>query len=107
MHCLNNEDCLGANRLCFRNASMTEGVCTCKTGFKPAEGNIIKCLNTRQYSFNTYLKQKTEAETLFKKVINNTAQKDRRLKRRNVFCILGNGFSCKIYQILQYKSSNM
>ncbi len=56
-----------------------------------------------QYIINIWDK-KTEAETLFKKIINNTAQKDRRLKRRNVFCILGNGLSCKIYQILQYKS---
>ena len=48
LHCLNNEDCLGANRHCFRNASMTEGICTCKAGYKPAEANIIKCLNIRK-----------------------------------------------------------
>ena len=45
INCLNDEDCLGANKLCFRNATMHVGKCVCKEGYKPAKEDPIKCLN--------------------------------------------------------------
>ena len=43
--CLNHEDCLGANRYCHRNRTMTSGVCACNGGYKQAKDSAIKCLN--------------------------------------------------------------
>ena len=47
--CLNNEDCLGTNRLCHRNITMKEGRCICRPGFKQAVEERIKCLNIGSY----------------------------------------------------------
>jgi hypothetical protein len=43
--CLNDEDCVGADRLCHRNKTMTVGTCICRNGFRAALENPIKCLN--------------------------------------------------------------
>ena len=43
--CLNNEDCLGANRICHRNVTMKTGLCICRPGYIKAVGERIKCLN--------------------------------------------------------------
>lgn len=43
--CLNNEDCLGTNRLCHRNITMKQGRCICRPGYKQAVDERIKCLN--------------------------------------------------------------
>ena len=43
--CLNNEDCLGANRYCHRNRTMTSGECACKPGYTAARESAVKCLN--------------------------------------------------------------
>ena len=48
-NCYNNQDCLGANRLCHRNTTMKDGVCTCRAGYKQAIGERIKCLNIGMY----------------------------------------------------------
>ena len=53
--CLNDEDCLGADRLCFRNASMKVGKCNCREGFKPAKEDPIKCLNIELNECHTNL----------------------------------------------------
>ena len=51
INCLNDEDCLGANKLCFRNTTMKVGKCICKEGFKPAKEDPIKCLNIGKKNF--------------------------------------------------------
>merc|ERR1712213_169329 len=43
--CLNDEDCVGADRICFRNITMEVGKCVCQEGYKPAKEDPIKCLN--------------------------------------------------------------
>ena len=43
--CLNHEDCLGANRYCHRNRTMTSGVCACNPGYKQAQDSAVKCLS--------------------------------------------------------------
>ena len=43
--CLNHEDCLGANRYCHRNRTMTSGVCACNPGYKQAKDSAVKCLS--------------------------------------------------------------
>ena len=47
--CLNNEDCLGAHRLCHRNLTMRVGVCVCAQGFRPALQDAVKCLNVGEF----------------------------------------------------------
>ena len=53
--CLNDEDCLGADRICFRNSSMKVGKCQCADGFKPAKEDPIKCLNIELNECHTNL----------------------------------------------------
>jgi len=53
--CLNNEDCLGTNRLCHRNITMKEGRCICRPGFKQAVEERIKCLNIVKRECHTKL----------------------------------------------------
>ena len=43
--CLNDEDCLGAERKCFRNITLHEGKCVCNEGYKQAKEDPIKCLS--------------------------------------------------------------
>lgn len=42
--CLNNQDCVGANRHCHRNQSLIEGICVCDDGYKRAVKDSIRCL---------------------------------------------------------------
>ena len=49
--CLNDEDCLGADRICFRNTTMHVGKCICQDGYKPAKEDPIKCLNIGKLCF--------------------------------------------------------
>ena len=42
-NCLNKEDCIGLNRICHRNGSMSEGLCVCQSGFVETNDSIIKC----------------------------------------------------------------
>ena len=45
LSCLNHEDCVGANRYCHRNRTMTSGVCACNLGYKQARDSAVKCLS--------------------------------------------------------------
>ena len=45
--CLNDEDCLGAERKCFRNITLHEGKCVCNEGYKQAKEDPIKCLSIK------------------------------------------------------------
>jgi len=53
--CLNDEDCIGADRHCFRNVSMRVGKCQCSDGFKSAKEDPIKCLNIELNECHTNL----------------------------------------------------
>lgn len=43
--CMNNEDCVGANRRCLHNKTSLTGLCICREGYKPLLGsNTIGCI---------------------------------------------------------------
>ena len=53
--CLNDEDCLGAERKCFRNITLHEGKCVCNEGYKQAKEDPIKCLSIGMYIKSIYI----------------------------------------------------
>ena len=53
--CLNDEDCLGAERKCFRNITLHEGKCVCNEGYKQAKEDPIKCLSIGMYIYDLSL----------------------------------------------------
>lgn len=55
LSCLNHEDCVGANRYCHRNRTMTSGVCACNPGYKQARDSAVKCLSVAEHECHSDL----------------------------------------------------
>jgi len=53
VHCMNNEDCKGAHRICFHNKSSNEGTCTCERGYEDKEKGSIVCVKELEHECNT------------------------------------------------------